>query len=272
VAVSEKVIPYFPIPNRIDVEAIPNGVCEPVIVQFNNSSYPLNEQYDIRWDFGDGNSSSLISPAHTYEAPGIYDVSLRIISPIGCRYEGQVAQNLEVLESPVAAFRYTPLSLNQINNTANFFDLSEKAEQWDWDFGASAFSNEQDPTFAFPDTGQTSVELVVTHENGCTDSTVQIIDIVPEPVYFLPNAFRPAGQNKTYRGNGKLDWMTNFEMNIYDRWGGKVFTSTDPRVGWNGRVNNSGNVLPAGVYICRVQFTGPRGNNYSYREFATLLR
>jgi gliding motility-associated-like protein len=115
------------------------------------------------------------------------------------------------------------------------------------------------------------VELLVTHENGCTDTISKELDIVPRPLYFLPNAFRPGGTNDEYRGTGRLDWISEFEMQIFDRWGGVVFVSSDPRTGWNGRRNNTGSMLPTGVYVCKVQFYGPRGNFYVFREFATLI-
>jgi len=272
VAITERFIPYFPIPNQIDIEATTNGECEPVTVQFNNLSYPLDERYDIYWDFGDGNSSTQISPSHIYDDPGVYEVFLSITSPIGCEYEGIVEQAIPVKESPVADFSYSPQSFDQINNTARFTDLSQDAENWNWTFDSFSSSDDQNPVFSFPDTGIMEVQLLVTHINGCTDTSLQYLDIIPNPVYFLPNAFRPFGENNTYRGTGKLAWISRFEMNIFDRWGGKVFTTTDPLIGWNGRRDNTGNMLPAGVYVCQVQFYGPRGNRYTLREFATLIQ
>jgi len=271
-AVTEKLIPYYPIPNQIQIETEVDGECQPLRVAFNNLSYPLDESYDIFWQFGDGNSSTEISPTHIYEDAGVYNVSLEIISPIGCEYAGEVAQGIVVLESPIADFTYSPRSLTQVNNTAQFSDLSQLAEHYSWAFGDFGSSDLRNPTITFPDTGTVEVDLLVTHENGCTDTATQLIDVIPKALYFLPNAFRPDGQNSIYRGTGALGFISQFEMNIYDRWGQKIFTSTDPAIGWNGRKNNTGNMMPAGVYICQVRFVGPRGKSFQFREFATLIR
>lgn len=270
-AVTEKVIPYYPIPNQIQIEPEVNGECQPVKVLFNNLSYPLDESYDVSWQFGDGGTSTEISPTYIYEEAGIYDVSLQIISPIGCEYSGELDQGIIVLESPIAEFTYSPEAFDQINNTAQFRDLSQLANQWSWAFGDFDVSTLENPTYTFPDTGIVDVELIVTHENGCTDTATQLLDVVPSPLYFLPNAFRPSGENTVFKGTGALDLISQFEMSIYDRWGGRIFTSSDPEVGWNGRRNNTGSMMPAGVYICQVRFVGPRGKTYQFKEFATLI-
>jgi PKD repeat protein/Cu/Zn superoxide dismutase len=49
------------------------------IVQFSNLSIDGNE---FLWDFGDGNSSTLENPVHTYSAPGAYNVSLQVIDSV----------------------------------------------------------------------------------------------------------------------------------------------------------------------------------------------
>lgn len=48
--------------------------------------------------------------------------------------------------------------------------------------------------------------------------------------------------------------ITNFEMMIYDRWGQLMFRSTDPNEAWTGSRNNSGEVLPTGVYVYRIRY------------------
>ena len=49
-----------------------------------------------------------------------------------------------------------------------------------------------------------------------------------------------------------------YDLVIYDRWGVKVFESTDKNNDWNGKVNNSGADCPAGTYyyILKYRFKG----------------
>src|SRR6056297_2559258 len=72
-AVTEKLIPYYTIPNQRQIETEDDGECQPLRVAFNNLSYPLDESYDIFWQFGEGNSSTEISPTHIYEDAGVYN-------------------------------------------------------------------------------------------------------------------------------------------------------------------------------------------------------
>ena len=50
-----------------------NG-CEPQIHQFNNTSFQITPVFD--WDFGDGSSSNLENPSHTFQEAGTYNVQL----------------------------------------------------------------------------------------------------------------------------------------------------------------------------------------------------
>jgi PKD repeat protein len=71
-----------------------SGVCtadfqytetSPLVVEFENLSYSFNEgTVHYYWDFGDGNTSYQVNPTHEYDAPGIYGISLTIITTDLC--------------------------------------------------------------------------------------------------------------------------------------------------------------------------------------------
>ena len=46
---------------------------------FNNTSAPLSNTDSIRWTFGDGTSSNQLNPTHSFNAPAVFNVCLRII-------------------------------------------------------------------------------------------------------------------------------------------------------------------------------------------------
>lgn len=267
-------VPYFPIPNEINVATEFLGNCAPVRIFFDNQSYPLDESYSVDWDFGDGGTSMEISPVHIYEQPGNYTVNLTINSPIGCHYEGELDQIIEVIPSPVADFTYTPAELSQFQKRVNFIDQSMDAAEWMWDFSGEGQSMEQNPVYQFPDTGLYTITQIVTHLNGCMDTLSKLLDIVPKPTYFLPNAFTPNndGRNDEYLGRGDLIGVRDFEMTIFNRWGEMVFQTQDPYEGWNGRKNNSGHLLSKDVYVVQVRFVGPRDKLIELNGFATLVQ
>jgi gliding motility-associated-like protein len=48
--------------------------------------------------------------------------------------------------------------------------------------------------------------------------------------------------------------LRDFQLEIYNRWGKRVFSSNSINEGWNGRLN--GEVCPQGVYIANLSWSG----------------
>jgi gliding motility-associated-like protein len=272
--VATKPLRYFPVPPLLIISPSTFRGCVPAGIFFDNLSEPIDETYDITWEFGDGGTSPLVSPWHTYEEPGVYTVSLDITSPIGCKTDTTFFDLITVEESPKAGFSFAPDQPSNINPTVEFTDESERANQWLWDFGTGKNSLQRNPSYTFPDTGRYEVRQIVTHPNGCTDTLLQIVDVLPEVRYFLPNAFTPNSDavNDEYKGTGFLVGASNFNMSIWNRWGEMVFQTANAEEGWNGRKFNNGQSAPNGVYVVLVTFNGPRGERYQFKSFATLIR
>lgn len=272
--VRTKTLPYYPIPQLLVVAPSEFIGCQPAEIFFDNLSTPVNESYTLNWDFGDGATGSDISPTHVYDDVGTFTVSLEIISPLGCQTDTAWNNLITVLPSPVADFSYTPFQLSNLIPTAQFTDESTDAVKWRWTFGTSGISIDQNPSHTFPDTGLQVVQLVVYHVSGCTDTIQKVLDVIPEVRYFLPNAFTPNGDgsNDGFRGNGMMEGARDFTLRIWNRYGEQLFETSDPFQAWNGRKNNTGDLSPQGVYVVVVTYTGPRGDKYTLRGYATLIK
>jgi gliding motility-associated-like protein len=72
-----------------------------------------------------------------------------------------------------------------------------------------------------------------------------------EYAYYGPNAFTPNGDgiNDTWRPINNVVDIERYELDVYDRWGRTVFTSTDPFEEWDGTFG--GSLVPLGVYAYR---------------------
>lgn len=267
-------VQYFPVPELLVVAPSDFIGCQPAQIFFDNLSTPVNESYDVFWEFGDGSTGTAISPTHTYEEIGTYTVSLEITSPLGCSTDTVWNDLITVLPSPIADFSYTPSQPSNLLPTVTFTDESIDAVAWKWSFDELGISIQQNPVFTFPDTGMQRVELVVFHTSGCPDTSVQFLDVIPEVRYFLPNAFTPNGDgnNDGFRGNGIMEGATEFNLSIFNRYGEKLFETDDPKEAWNGRKDNSGDLSPQGVYVVVVTYREPRGARRELRGFATLLK
>ena len=267
-------VAYFPAPEEIIVEPSSFVGCNPVDVFLNNLSFPIDSTYDIFWDLGDGNTSTDLSPTNTYLEPGIFSVSVDIVSPIGCEASRGFPNLIRVLESPIADFTCDPMEANNFDRTVNFTDLSTNAQGWQWDFGGVGSSFVQNPTFEFPDTGIYRVLLTSFHPvTNCPDTISKLLDVVPSVEINFPNAFTPNNDssNDLFLGVGFFG-VVNYQMSIYNRWGQLVFETTNPREGWNGMEFNSGPQAPQGVYVYKVTYDEPRGDRINQDGHLTLLR
>ena len=272
--VQTRIIRYFPVPELLVVAPSDFVGCQPATIFFDNLSFPVNESYDILWDFGDGSTSMAISPTHVYTDLGDFTVSLDIVSPLGCSTDTTWNNLITILPSPLADFTFSPRQPSNIVPTVTFTDQSVDAIAWKWAFGDLGASIQQNPIFTFPDTGMQEIQLVVFHPSGCTDTTRQFLDVIPEVRYFLPNAFTPNGDgnNDGFRGNGLMEGATNFNLTIWNRYGEKLFETDDWTQPWNGRKNNDGELAPQGVYVVVVTYREPRGAKRELRGFATLVK
>ncbi|MEO6884575.1 MAG: gliding motility-associated C-terminal domain-containing protein, partial [Bacteroidia bacterium] len=65
--------------------------------------------------------------------------------------------------------------------------------------------------------------------------------------------------------------LSSFSAEIFNRWGVKVYTWTDPLKGWDGR-NTGGTEMSAGTYYYLINATGVDGVKYAEKGFITLIR
>jgi len=265
---------WLPVPPLIVIEPSSFTGCAPLDVFFNNLSTPIDDTYEIVWDFGDGGIGMDISPSYTYAAPGEYTINVGITSPIGCYTERNFPNLIKVDSFPEANFYFGPDRITNFMPEVNFFDNSLRDYKWEWDFGGQGFSYEENPSFSFPDTGLQIVELIVTTEAGCQDTIQKIVDVVPEVRYFLPNAFTPNDDtvNDEFKGVGYYRGMRDYSFQVWNRYGELVFETKDPDEGWNGRKYNGGGIMPLGVYVCQVNYKSPRGLPQEVQGFITLIK
>ncbi len=268
-----KDLTWYPVPPLIIIEPSTFIGCVPARISFNNLSSPIDSSYDVIWDFGDGTIANEVSPTHVYEEVGNYSISVDITSPLDCQTDNSFGDWIRVLESPVAGFSFTPEMPSIFNRTVDFIDESSGAVSWFYNIGGFGFL-ERNPTYTFPDTGVVEVIQIVTHPSGCTDSLAILLDIKPLVTLHMPNAFTPNndGLNDFFKGKGFFDGFQDYRMNVWNRWGERVFETLDPDLGWNGKKENNGENSPVGVYVYTIQYTGPRGEANELKGHVTLIR
>lgn len=121
----------------------------------------------------------------------------------------------------------------------------------------------QDPNYSFDldnDTGTFEVCLKafakgLNESEGCEKDTCTKIKNTFVIDFEIPNVFTPNDDGKNDDFKVRTEGVQKFKLTIYNRWGGKVFESGDPKIMWNGKTDNTGSECPAGVYyyICDYQ-------------------
>jgi gliding motility-associated-like protein len=94
---------------------------------------------------------------------------------------------------------------------------------------------------------------------GCIGSDSVYVKLtskeIPETHLFIPNAFTPDGDgvNDTFMALYNGNDILHFTMEVYDRWGGRIFRSENILIGWDGKKN--GKECPGGVYVYKIVFS-----------------
>ena len=130
----------------------------PLRIEFLNLSTPLSTTDSIRWTFGDGSSSTVVSPVHIYNAPGTYIVCLRVkkLTPPGmppCVREICKTVVVHALCTLVADFSSAPDPNHPLR--IKFYNLSvpvlaSDSVRWTFGDGSSVSGLQSDPNVANP--------------------------------------------------------------------------------------------------------------------------
>jgi len=114
--------------------------------------------------------------------------------------------------------------------------------------------------------------IIASDEYGCqkifnTNITQQNC---AECIVYIPTAFTPNndGLNDVFRP--KLDcFPASFHIKIFDRWGGKIFESTDINKGWDG--SYSGKKMSPGAYVYFIDYKTISGRAKTIKGMLTLI-
>jgi gliding motility-associated-like protein len=153
------------------------GVCKaPETVGFtNNSSGPGNLSYV--WNFGDGGSSTAVSPGHYYTTNGMYNVNLYVVSDQGCSdslvRQFQVGRVLTDFIIPASLCPKTTVTF--LNNSA------PRPLHSLWKFPGGRTDTLRNGQTIFPSTGTFDVTLINNYTT-CTDTLIKQVTILPPPV------------------------------------------------------------------------------------------
>jgi len=112
----------------------------------------------------------------------------------------------------------------------------------------------------------------VVNQDGCPGTDSIRVDLKDcEALLVFPNAFTPNhdGLNDVFR----LKYpghATDYNLQIFNRWGQKIFESSDTSLGWDGNLNNQ--LQPEGTYVWIVRYTDNSGKKQKMQGSVVLIR
>ena len=126
--------------------------------------------------------------------------------------------------------------------------------------------------FTYEGVGCYEVQLVVSNTLTCSDSTSFVVCIEDEFAAYVPNAFTPNddGFNDAWGVVITVGSPREFELDVFDRWGGIVFHSEDKGQFWDGTAQ--GGEQPIGVYQWRLRLHDSTGRIQERKGHLTLVR
>jgi len=199
------------------------------------------------WDFGDGNTSTLQNPSHTYAATGTYIVCLIVNDSCGA---DTTCQSIDVCVPATAAYMYT-----DVFGTVTFADQTGGSPtSWFWDFGDGNNSTAQNPVHTYSASGMYTVCLTISDSCG-NDSTCQMINVV---ITSLADANAGIGAIYPNPANELLNVqlqqsMQNGQLSVIDALGRVVLAKSQLS---GTLVQISLENLQPGIYLLRLQENG----------------
>ena len=150
--------------------------CFPLPVQFTDQSTAGNGTINLwQWDFGDGLSSTLQHPLHTYKAGGSYNVTLRVRNSNGCLTTISKPKYIDINSGASASFTNSypdncnlPVAVDFKNTSTGSGTLS-----YQWFFGDGGTSTQANPSHIYSYLGTYSLKLIVINSGGCTDTLIK---------------------------------------------------------------------------------------------------
>lgn len=239
-----------------------NAVCFGEETVFENQTVLSAGSFTSDWDFGDGGTSTIVSPSYEYPDPGNYIVRLAIMSDEGCP---------DTIIKPIVVY-YLPV-VNAGNDTVTDKGVAIQLNAT----GASTYTwvpstGLDNPQVASPSANPTlTTTYVVIGESiyGCINSDTMVVAI-NETYKVIPyNVLTPDGNGKN--DTWIIEYITSYPNNtvvVYNEMGHEIFAQKAYANTWDGK-NKTGEILPDGTYYYILKFDD---SDIEYKGEILLLR
>jgi len=223
-----------------------------------------------QWFFPGGNPSTSVTKnpqGIEYNIPGSYAVALILMSFCG-------ADTLEQLDYIVVSGASASVDAGPdqtIMLGASTLINSSPGVSYSWIPSSGLSCTDCASPVASPEE-TTTYYVTVKTAGGCEgmDSlTINIQTCFDERSLFIPNTFTPDGDNINEKFKAYGNDIYSFNMKIFDRWGNKIFESSNIDNAWEGKVE--GEMAMQDVYVYRIVYSSACSQGNKVEETGHLI-
>jgi gliding motility-associated-like protein len=236
----KKPITILPLPSA-NYMVSSNKICETTSVVFNLQNANTNIQYD--WNFGDGIiNNSALNPIHIYAAEGNYLSSVTASTKFCGTDKKDIPIDVLALPRVSLGDDITLCPLKRIRLSAGTNTLFKYL----WSTGEVLQAIE------FSALQSQKIKIKITNDICVAEDSI-FIKVLPSCTIYVPNAFSPNGDGKNDVFKVlNADLAKEFSLEVFNRYGEKIFVSNNALLGWNGTIKGSD--ANAGTYVWVLRY------------------
>jgi len=211
----------------------------------------FNRIDSVKWNFGDASSGSQnfsisFSPAHQYPNSGTYTVQAIIYNR--CLVDTAVATVTIQEDKAVKVPDFIKDTLICIGNQLSIDAATAYANTYRWENGLIYSKRTIDQAGRY--------EITIMNDCSIVSKDFEVAYKECECSVFVPNAFTPNNdfRNDVFKPVFKC-FPKEYELRIFDRYGGVIFQTKEVNEGWNGQKGTS--QFQTGVYIWMLRYKNP---------------
>lgn len=237
-----------PPPPTVSFTSSPTSGLVPLTVNFANTSSGAT---NYSWNFGDGNLSSAVNPAHAYTSAGNYTVTLTAVGAGGTN-SLTLTNYIVVTNPPPPIVSFTGGPTNGLAPvTVNFTNATSGATNYSWNFGDGNASTAVNPSNIYTNAGSYSVTLTAIGAGGTNSLMVTNYILVtnpPPPVVVFSGSPTNGAAPLTVSFTNSSAGATNYSWNFGDG-------------NSSGVINPANTYTNAGTYSVTLTAVGAGGTN-----------
>ncbi|MAW21347.1 MAG: hypothetical protein CMD16_03000, partial [Flavobacteriales bacterium] len=164
--------------------------------------------------------------------------------------------NTQIIVNPLPVPEISPSEISIYQNEQAELSVGSYS-YYEWSSDYAYYGDTLSSSIQVSDSG--SYYIFVIDENGCTATDTAIVYLTPLTQIFIPSIFTPNGDNHNELFVIKGEYIKDFNIKIFNRWGEKLFESNEIGKYWDGTFENK--KVQAGMYYYHIEILGEDGNN-----------